>query len=177
MERAVDGIEERHRTYEAYARETLEAILGSEPMRSADRLTVTTLATAYIENAGNGRFIARPLPRAAQVSATTGIVPADFDGDGALDLVIAGNLDGLDESVPRLDGGAGLFLRGNGTGEFEPVQPHTSGLWLTGEVVRLVPVRIGDGRAALVAGLGDGRLLHARASDHDASAPAVSGGG
>jgi hypothetical protein len=177
MDRAVDGIEERYPTYDAFAGETLDGILGSASLRSATRLTVTALATTYLENAGGGRFIARPLPRAAQVSAVTGIVTADFDGDGALDLVIAGNLDGLDESVPRLDGGAGLFLRGDGQGGFEPVQPHASGLWLTGEVVRLVSVRIGGGRAALVAALGNGRLLHTRPSGSATNASAVSGGG
>jgi hypothetical protein len=177
MQSAVDGIEERYPTYDAFARETLNAILGSESMRSADRLTVATLATTYFENAGNGRFVARPLPRAAQVSAVTGIVAADYDGDGATDMVLAGNLDGLDESVPRLDGGAGLFLRGDGAGGFMPLQPHASGLWLAGEVRRLVPVRIGNGVPAVVAGLGDGRLLHTRPAGNAANASAVSGGG
>jgi hypothetical protein len=177
MDGAVGGIAERYRTYDAFARETLDAILGSESMESADRLTVATLATTYFENAGNGRFFARPLPPAAQVSAVTGIVTADYDGDGATDIVLAGNLDGLDESVPRLDGGAGLFLRGDGAGGFVPLQPYASGLWLTGEVRRLVPVRIGNGVPAVVAGLGDGRLLHARTSGNAANASAVSGGG
>jgi hypothetical protein len=111
------------------------------------------------------------------VSAVNGIVAEDYNGDGALDLVIAGNLDGLDESVPRLDGGAGLFLRGDGAGGFVPVQPYVSGLWLTGEVRRLLRVRMGSGRAALIAALGNGTLLHARASDPDANERTVSGGG
>jgi hypothetical protein len=128
---------ELYPTLDAFARATLPDILGPEAMAEADRYEVRTLATSYLENVGGGRFEPRTLPTAAQLSVAAGVVPADFDGDGLLDLVLGGNLHALDPSVPRLDGGVGLFLRGAGTGGFEPVAPSQSGLWLEGSGSRV----------------------------------------
>ena len=149
----VEGVLDRFPTWDAYARQTLGGLLG-EKLDAGRRFAVTTLATTYLENTGNGRFAVHALPPAAQVSAVAGIVPADFDGDGALDLVIAGNLHDLDPSVPRLDGGVGLFLRGDGSGGFTPMPPWRSGLWLEGDVRRLAPLRMrAPDRPALLAGV------------------------
>ncbi|MEX2282911.1 MAG: VCBS repeat-containing protein [Gemmatimonadota bacterium] len=153
----------RYPTHDAFARATLSEILGAQRLRSARRLAVQTLSSTYIENIGKGRFQPRPLPRAAQVSPVTGIVPADFDGDGKLDLVVAGNIYELDANIPRADAGVGLFLRGDGAGDFHAVMPVESGLMLTGAVRRLVPVRVGKNTVpALVAGVAGASALHVR---------------
>ena len=93
-------------------------------MPAADRLEVHTVATMYLENTGDGRFDPRALPRTAQISAVTGAVPADFDGDGAIDLVVAGNIHAFEHGVPRLDAGVGVFLRGDGAGGFRAEPPR-----------------------------------------------------
>ncbi len=166
MGESVAGLLERYPTYDAFARETLPGMLGRATLNSARRFAVTTLETMIFENTGGARFVAHALLPAAQVSAVTGIAPADYDGDGALDLVIAGNLHGLDPSVPRLDGAVGLFLQGDGSGRFEPTQPYESGLWLAGEVRRLSLVRIGaTSRPALLAGAA-GALRHVRTDEN-----------
>lgn len=156
-------VPELYPTLDAFARATLPDILGGEDMRGADRFEVGTLATTYLENVGDGRLRPRPLPRASQLSVVFGAVPADFDGDGALDLVLAGNLHALDPSVPRLDGGVGLFLRGDGGGRFQAVPPSESGLWLGGPVRRLERLSVGSARVpALLAGVAGGDALHVR---------------
>ena len=40
----------------------------------------------------------------------------DADGDGAVDLLLAGNRDGLKPDLGRLASSAGVFLRGDGRG-------------------------------------------------------------
>lgn len=150
-------------TLDAFARATLSDILGAGRMQTARRLEVNTLASLYLDNDGAGRLTARSLPRAAQISAVTGAVPADFDGDGALDLVVAGNFHALDQSVTRLDGSVGRFLRGDGSGGFDPVQPGTSGLWLQGVVRELALLRVGtDGDPAILAAVSGGQAIHVR---------------
>jgi hypothetical protein len=162
MGEIVDGVIDRYGTYDAYARQSLSAILGVGPLSSARRLTAATFETTYFENA-DGRFVVHPLPPAAQISAVNGIAPADYDGDGVLDVVIAGNLHALDPSVPRLDGGVGLFLRGDGSGRFEPVQPYENGVWLDGNVRILALLRLGPGAGpGLLAGLAGGGLAYLR---------------
>jgi hypothetical protein len=158
-------VSEAYPTLDAFARATLSDILGPEALGEAEPLRVSTLATSYLENTGGGRLEARPLPRVAQLSAVTGIVSGDFDGDGTIDLVLAGNHHPLESSVPRLDGSVGLFLRGDGSGGFEPVPPTQSGLWLEGEVRRLEVIRLGSDRAShLLAGGagGEAKLIRPR---------------
>ena len=157
-------ISERYPTLDAFARATVSEVLNPEGTAGATRLDVRTLSTTYLENMGDGRLHPRPLPRAAQISAVVGAVPADLDGDGNLDLVIAGNLHPFDHSVPRLDGGVGLYLRGDGAGGFAPVQPTSSGLWLQGEVRELTMLRLGPGSPpAIIAAVAGGEALLVRA--------------
>jgi hypothetical protein len=143
---AIPSVLDRYPTHHLFAQATLAEILGPESLASARRLEAATLATTYLENVGGGRFVSRPLAAAAQISAVTGAVAADFDGDGRLDLVVAGNLYELGPPVPRADAGVGLFLRGDGSGGFEPVMPVESGLLLDGPVRRLVGIGTGPGR-------------------------------
>ena len=156
-------VAERYPTLDAFGRASLEEVLNPEAGRAARVLDVSTLSTTYLENTGEGRLLPRPLPRTAQISVVTGAVPADFDGDGNIDLVIAGNLHAFDHSVPRLDGGVGLYLRGDGAGRFVAVQPAASGLWLHGEVSELAGLRVAPtGHPALVAGVAGGEVLFVR---------------
>ncbi len=152
-------------TLDAFARATVPEILGPERMTAAERLEVRTLATTYLENTGDGRFDPRALPRTAQISAVTGAVAADFDGDGAIDLVLAGNIHAFEHSVPGLDAGVGLFLRGDGAGGFGAEPPSSSGLWLEGRIGRLELLRVGrEGDPVLVAGVAGGAAIHIRSN-------------
>ncbi|MCY4574779.1 MAG: VCBS repeat-containing protein, partial [Gemmatimonadetes bacterium] len=156
-------VSERYPTLDAFARATLSEVLNPVGVRGARRFDVRTLNTTYLQNVGAGQFEPRPLPRAAQVSVAAGVVPTDFDGDGNIDLVIAGNLHLFDHSVPRLDGGVGLYLRGDGAGGFVAVQPAASGLWLEGEVRELMMLRVGPGgHPALIAAVAGGEALLVR---------------
>lgn len=158
-------VAERYPTLDAFARATLNDVLSPEGVRGAQRFDVHTLATTYLENLGDGQLLPRSLPRAAQISAVTGAVPADFDADGRIDLVIAGNLHPFHHSVPRLDGGVGIYLRGDGAGGFVPVHADRSGLWLQGEVRAFTMLRTGASNPpVLIAAVAGGEALLVRAN-------------
>lgn len=152
---------QRYPTHDLFARATLENVFGTGPLREAQQYEVQTLATTIFKNLGDGRFEPEQLPRAAQISPVMGIVSGDFNRDGANDLVLAGNLEEMEANIPKLDAGVGLFLRGDGTGAFQPVPPVESGLLLEGRVRRII--RVGNG---IVAGVAGGNALHVQISMH-----------
>ena len=95
--------------------------------------TSVSFASIYLEN-DNGKFIIHQLPIEAQISSINEILVDDFDKDGFLDMVVAGNLFVSEVETPRNDAGHGLFLKGNGKGDFEAISANTSGLFIPGDV-------------------------------------------
>ena len=60
--------------------------------------------------------------------------PDDFDADGNLDVVLAGNLYNAEVETPRNDASFGLFLQGDGQGNFKAQSMIESGLKIVGDV-------------------------------------------
>jgi hypothetical protein len=58
---------------------------------------------------------------------------ADFDGDGHDDVFIAQNFFATQPETPRIDGGRGLWLRGDGKGALQSVPGQESGVKIYGE--------------------------------------------
>jgi len=84
-----------------------------------------------------------------------GIIAVDVDGDGNLDLVVAGNLYDQEPNTARADAGSGLWLRGDGRGRFTPVPVALSGFLAPRDVTGLALVKTPAGNAVLVANNGD----------------------
>ena len=59
-----------------------------------------TFASVYLHNNGNGAFSASALPSLAQISPIKAIIVHDVDGDGHLDLIVAGNLYDAEPNTP-----------------------------------------------------------------------------
>jgi hypothetical protein len=47
--------------------------------------------SSFVRNNGKGSFSIEPLPAVAQTSVINGMIAEDFDADGNLDLLLAGN--------------------------------------------------------------------------------------
>ena len=70
----------------------------------------------------------------AQASSINSVIIKDFDNDGYKDLVISGNMYQTEIEMPRHDAGTGLFLKGNGKGDFNPVPIMDSGFFVPHDV-------------------------------------------
>ena len=144
--RALPYLKARYLKYSDYAGQTARDIFGEAGLADAVVKRAETFATALAKNNGDGSFTLVPLPREAQIAPVYGILASDFDGDGHLDLLLAGNFDGVKPEIGRMNGSYGLFLRGDGTGGFTAVRTAESGFRVPGEArdIQRLRTRRGD---------------------------------
>ena len=64
----------------------------------------------------------------AKIAPSFGFSLCDFNADGYLDIALAKNFFRPQRETGRIDGGFGLLLTENGTGEFTPCWPIESGI-------------------------------------------------
>ncbi|MFH5882711.1 VCBS repeat-containing protein [Halalkalibaculum sp. DA3122] len=140
----------RYQSFSSYADATVSDIIGRKNRDDALHYQAENLASIYIENRGEGTFRQRQLPNEAQFSTVNDIIPGDFNGDGHLDIVIAGNLYETAPQTAPNDAGNGLLLLGDGGGDFTPVSPFQSGFVAPGNVKDLALIRTAGGTALLV---------------------------
>lgn len=145
----------RFPTYGSFAEAPIQRALAASELEKALHYQADTFASAYLQNRGDGTFTMAPLPIEAQLSPIRGIVTDDVDGDGHLDLLVAGNLFDTEPNTPRADAGNGVWLRGDGRGHFTPVPPVESGFLAPLDVTGLALVQTPAGRTVFVANNAD----------------------
>jgi len=153
--REIDPLSGRFPTYGSFARATVQQAFGSSQLQQAVHYQADTFASMLLRNNGDGTFVASPLPNLAQISPIKGIIAYDVDGDGHLDLIVAGNLYAAEPNVARADAGNGLWLRGDGRGHFAPVPPVESGFLAPLDVSGLTLIDTPAGKAVIVANTND----------------------
>lgn len=131
---------QRFQNYAKFSQATIKEILKPEELKDALILKANWLKSSYIENKGNGVFTMRALPIEAQFAPIFGMIAQDFDHDGNLDILLAGNDYGIEVSVGRNDALNGLLLHGNGNGTFSPVSLQKSGYCIMGDAKSLVKI-------------------------------------
>jgi hypothetical protein len=147
--RGLSYLKARYLNYEDYAKASIEDIFPEKDRAGAVERTAHTFASALVRNDGNGRFTLMPLPAEAQLAPIYGILPHDVDGDGTLDLVLAGNFDGFKPEIGRASESRGVVLRGDGAGAFTPMPPSASGFVVPGQTRDVQRIR--TRRGALIA--------------------------
>lgn len=70
------------------------------------------------------------LPANAQPAPIFGILPRDWNGDGHMDVFLAGNYYEREVEATRSDAGSGTLSLGNGKGDFEALTLPKVVLWL-----------------------------------------------
>ena len=127
-------IKEKFPSYHDFGMADLSAVYGAEELKKATHYKATTFETIYVENLGNFLFKTHNIPGLAQFSSVNSILIEDFDKDGNLDALLSGNLYQSEVETPRNDAGYGVFMKGNGKGEFTTMYPNESGLMVRGDV-------------------------------------------
>jgi hypothetical protein len=145
----------RFPTFGSFAAASLNQLFGERELQSALHYQADTFASVVLHNDGGGKFSMTNLPNLAQISPIRGIVVHDVDGDGHLDLIVAGNLYEPEPNTPRADAGNGVWLKGDGRGHFTPVPPWQSGFAAPLDVSGLALMRTASGPAIVVANVAD----------------------
>ena len=88
----------------------------------------------------------KPLPRKCQFAPVFGILTGDFDNDNLLDALLVGNFYGNNPFWGRIDALNGIFLKGNGNGEFEVKEYTNTGFLVPGDAKAIVEVPVPTGK-------------------------------
>ena len=126
--------------YEAYKTARMTDLLSEQEMEGVVIYEVSDLETVLYLNDGSGIFTKSPLPREAQFSPVYAIHFGDYNEDGKIDFVLAGNQHKAKPETGIYAASYGQLFLGEGAGRFRYTYPDESGISTTGDVRRLLEV-------------------------------------
>lgn len=153
--REISNLSFQFDTFESFSNASIQQMFSSNQLEAAYHRQVDTFASIILKNNGNGNFDPVELPAKAQISPVKGIITHDVDGDGNLDVILAGNLYNAEPTIPRADAGNGLWLKGDGQGNLTPVPTIDSGFYAPLDVKDLKLMNTARGFAVVVANNSD----------------------
>jgi enediyne biosynthesis protein E4 len=154
----IPAVKKKFLSYSNYAGATTEDVFTAEVLTKSKTVKALRLKSMLLVNDGKGKFVLKDLPVEAQFSAVFGILSTDFDGDNKKDLVLGGNFFPFRVQLGREDAGKGMFLKGDGKGNYTPRLFHESGLFLAGDIRDLVMIEKKQGRRKFIASRNSGKL-------------------
>jgi hypothetical protein len=146
-------------TYDGFAGATLSEVFDPLALDGSLQLSASTFSSMVGINQ-NGNILISKLPVEAQFSPVRTSVVKDVNGDGFMDIVLAGNLYQSEVETPRADGGLGLVLLGGEDGGFGPQSSAVSGFCFRGDVRQVV--NLDKNRLLLISNDGSARIFRAR---------------
>ncbi len=136
--------------YKDYAKASLEDIFSKKTLDAAQKFYVYELASCLLLNNGQNQFTLQPLPVQAQFSKVFGANTADVDKDGIKDILLAGNFFPYRVQLGRNDAGLGVWLKGEGKGQYTVMSNAESGLFINGDVRNMVSLKNSAGEQWLI---------------------------
>jgi enediyne biosynthesis protein E4 len=153
------SIRKQYPTYKSYGRASIDELWSKQNRESAIALKANDLNTSFIENKGNGLFTIKPLPIEVQTAPIYGMLAKDVDEDGNLDIVMVGNDYGMEPGGGRHDAFNGLYLKGDGKGNFAATTIAASGFFVKGDGKGLATIHTATNEDLLLASQNQDSLL------------------
>ncbi len=147
----IPSLKKKYLKYHDFKDQTITDIFTPDELANAVKFEAYEFSSGLLINDGKGGLMFKSLPRETQFSIVYAINVEDFDNDGNLDIVLGGNLYSVKPEMGRYDASYGLFLRGDGNGNFSSIPTTQSGLNLKGEIRDLITVNVSGRRYLLAA--------------------------
>ncbi|NOT37764.1 MAG: VCBS repeat-containing protein [Saprospiraceae bacterium] len=151
------GLIEKFPTFRDFAESDITSILGDNKEKMVN-LKANNFATVLLIRSGNN-YSVKELPIEVQFAPVKGIIYKDFDKDGKSDLLVAGNWFASEYETPIADNSIGVFMKGNGKGEFKSIPVKESGIFLPQDVRDIIPIKLGSSdKVGVLVAINDGQL-------------------
>ncbi len=150
LQKRIPSIKTKYIKHTDYAKAGFEDIFSSQQREGMTVQTVHTAETSILINDGKGQFTLKPLPIDAQTSLVQAIQTGDYNGDGKLDILLAGNFFDVLPEIGRYDANYGLLLTGDGKLNFRAAKPTQTGFFVRGQVRRMQTARGANGQSYIV---------------------------
>ncbi len=155
--RAIPSLGSRFTNFRQFAMADLQDLYSDECIEASYRFAATTLQSTLFLNDGRGHYLAKPLPRIAQVSPGFGVQFTEVNGDAHPDIYLVQNFYSPQPETGPMDGGLSQLLLGTGDGTFLAVGPQASGLIVPQDATSLTVVDVNsDGRLDFVVASNEG---------------------
>ncbi len=135
------ALQKRFARYTDYADAQLKDLFSQNQLSAASTVKITMQQSVYIRNTGKRKLSITPLPMQAQISMVNGIVADDINKDGKEDIIVAGNFYPFRVQLGPMDASIGLYLQGDGKGNFTPQPYSKTGLYIPGDVRNLIEIK------------------------------------
>ncbi len=139
----IPAIKTKYKDYESFSEATLVDIYTEKDLENSVHYQIKSFASVYLENR-DGTLVSHELPVEAQVSSINQILVNDYNHDGNLDILVAGNLHVSEIETTRNDASFGQLLIGNGQGEFEAISATESGFFTPGDVKDMAQIKLNN---------------------------------
>lgn len=137
LQKRLPSIKTKYVKHVDYAKAGFEDIFSAQQREGMTVKTVQTAETSILINNGNGTFTRKALPIQAQTSPIHTILTGDYNQDGHLDILLAGNFFDVLTEVGRYDANYGLLLLGDGKLRFTGTKPEETGFFVKGQIRRM----------------------------------------
>ncbi len=133
-----------------FAKADFSTVFTEEERTGAKSYDVTELETCLLMNE-NSNLVIKRLPAWVQSTSCEAVQPYDFNGDGRMDLLLAGNSNQQHYEYGDMDASEGLLLFGQADRSFRVVHAGEYGLDLSGFVRDLAIVQVNGVNVLIVA--------------------------
>lgn len=113
------GLRKKFPLYDDYAKASITDLFSPQALQQAKSVTANTFQSVILQNNGNQPWAISSLCVEAQFAPVFGILINDYDIDGFEDILLTGNFYGAEVINGQYDAFKGLFLQGNGQGDFK----------------------------------------------------------
>jgi len=151
LSKQIAGIEKKYPNYSDFGGMTAIDIFGKNILSQSLVKKAELLKSCLFLNNGDGTFEINELPKLIQFSPVRDVLVRDFNFDGTMDFVLVGNDYAVRPSYGRYDASFGWCLLGGKDNEYRTMMPVESGLVITGDARKILPIKIKENDYLVVA--------------------------